>query len=194
MAEDTLTAPDRDLLDLSLRQQHDPFLIDLVELAQHGSEVAVGLLVNGMVIIGRLDHEQAMGEALANLRRHLIDGSPKPDGQSDEQWATVREQFAAAPLQYLAERAQFESQVFEEYAEDGRLDINTLPNDVARQVREVATRAHLTLSDVRIAAPGQEGMTTLPVLRVAANQVGAWWFAMPAEDGTSNVELWSTGG
>lgn len=194
MAEDTLPANERDLLDISLRQQPDPFLVDLIELAQHGSELAVGLLVNGMVVIGRLDRDHSMAQALSELRRHLISGSPKPEGQSDEQWETVKEQFALAPLQFMAERDQFESQVFEEYSDEGRIDLAALPADVARQVREIATRGHITLTDVRIAAPGQDGMTALPILRIAAAGVTGWWFAMPDEAGTSNIELWSSEG
>ena len=192
--EPKLAAPDRDLFDLSLRTQPDPFLNDLVELAQHGTELAVGLLVNGMVIIGRLNRQEAIAAALTTMRRRLIDASPKPDDQTDEQWEQVRETFAGAPLQYSQDRDQQEAAVYEaisQYVVDGSVDVNELPEDLARQIREVSARPHLTLTDARIAAPGQQGMTALPVIRVAAQHVTAWWFAMPEEDGTSNIELWN---
>lgn len=192
--ESTLSAPDRDLYDLALRSQPDPFLNDLVELAQHGTELAVGLLVNGMVIIGRLNRQEAIARALSTMRQRLIDASPKPEDQTDEQWAAVREQFASAPLQYAAERAGYEAAVLEQindYVVDGAVDVNTLPEDLARQIREVSAQPHITLTEARINAPGQNGMTALPVIRVAAAHVSAWWFAMPDADGTSNIDLWN---
>lgn len=196
MADDTsLNASDRDLLDLALRSQPDPFLSELVELGQHGTELAVGLLVNGMVMLGRLSRDEALGQALATLRQRLIDASPKPDGHTDEQWAQVRENFATAPLQYLAERAQLEQTVLEDLQsradDEGSVALEEIPADLARQVRELGTRAHITLTDARVAAPGQEGMTAVPVLRVAVAHVTAWWFAVPEEDGTANIELWN---
>lgn len=192
--EATLPPVERDTLDLSLRSTPDPFLGDLVELAQHGTELAVGLLVNGMVIIGRLDRSEAIASELATMRQRLIDASPKPEGQSDEQWAAVREGFANAPLNYVGERNQAEAALHEQLSEravDGVVNMDELPATLARQAREVGTRAHITLTDARIAAPGQDGMTGLTVLRVAVQHVTAWWFAMPDEQGRSNIELWS---
>lgn len=192
--EPTLPLVERDTLDLSLRTAPDPFLGDLLELAAHGTELAVGLLVNGMVVIGRLDRDESMAQALATMRRRLIDRSPQPEGQSDEQWAAVREGFSNAPLGYVAERKAIEAQVHQELqsrAVDGVVDTDELPRSLARQFRELTANTHITLTDARVAAPGQEGMTVLPVMRVAARHVTGWWFAMPNEDGTSNIELWS---
>lgn len=192
--ETKLALPDRDLYDLALRTQPDPFLNDLVELAQHGTELAVGLLVNGMVIIGRLNRDEAIARALSTMRERLINASPKPADQTDEQWAAVREQFANAPVQFAADRAAYESAVLEQVGEhvvDGAVDVNNLPAELARGVREVSAQPHLTLTEARINAPGQSGMTALPVIRVVAAHVTAWWFAMPDEDGTSNIELWN---
>ncbi|MDO9356338.1 MAG: hypothetical protein Q7T55_21750, partial [Solirubrobacteraceae bacterium] len=94
--EGTLPHLERDTFDLALRSAPDPFLGDLIELAEHGTELAVGLLVNGMVVIGRLDRDESMAQALATMRRRLIDRSPQPEGQSDEQWSAVREGFSNA--------------------------------------------------------------------------------------------------
>ncbi|MDO9356435.1 MAG: hypothetical protein Q7T55_22245, partial [Solirubrobacteraceae bacterium] len=149
---------------------------------------------NGMVVIGRLDRDESMAQALSTMRRRLIDRSPKPEGQTDEQWAAVQEGFANAPLNFVGQRRAVEAGVNEELgnrAVDGVLNTDTLPASLARQFRELTSRTHLTLSDARIAAPGQEGMTVLPVLRVQVREVTGWWFAMPDEDGTSNIELWS---
>ena len=192
--ENTLSATDRDLFDLALRTQPDPFLSDLVELAQHGTELAVGLLVNGMVIIGRLNRAEAIARALTTMRQRLIDVSPKPEDQTDEQWEGVRESFANAPLQFVADRQNFEAAVMEQVSQhvvDGSVNVSELPEELARQVREVSVQAHITLTDARINAPGQQGMTALDVIRVATQHVTAWWFAMPEADGTSNIELWN---
>jgi hypothetical protein len=195
MAEDApLPSTERDTLDMALRTAPDPFLGDLLDLAQHGTELAVGLLVNGMIVIGRLDRPDAMAGALSTMRRRLIDRSPQPEGHSDEQWAAVREGFSNAPLQFIAERQAAEQGVvdaLQERAVDGVVDMDALPLGLARQAREVGTKSHITLSDARIAAPGQDGMTALPVMRVAVQHVTGWWFAMPNDDGTSNIELWS---
>ncbi|MEH3055003.1 MAG: hypothetical protein PGN13_13550 [Patulibacter minatonensis] len=199
MADETttdtkLSAHDRDLYDLALRGQADPFLNDLVELAAHGTELAVGLLVNGMVVIGRLNRQEAIARALSEMRQRLIAASPKPEGQSDEEWAAVQENFANAPLQYAIERQNYEASVMEEVSQhvvDGQVDVSELPEQLARQIREVSAQPFLTLTEARINAPGQSGMTSLPVIRVAAVAVTAWWFAMPEEDGTSNIELWN---
>lgn len=195
MADEAPLPPvERDTLDLALRSTPDPFLGDLIELAQHGTELAVGLLVNGMVVIGRLDRPEAIASALGTLRQRLIDRSPQPDDTSDEQWAAVREGFANAPLNFVAERQQLEAAVHQELSEravDGVVNMDELPATLARQAREIATRSHITLTDARIAAPGQDGMTVLPVMRVAVASVTSWWFAMPDEEGRSNIELWS---
>ncbi|MBJ7472636.1 MAG: hypothetical protein JHD16_15115 [Solirubrobacteraceae bacterium] len=195
MAEEAPLPPvERDTLDLSLRSTPDPFLGDLMELAQHGTELAVGLLVNGMVVIGRLDRPEAIAQELSTMRRRLIDRSPQPEGHSDEQWAAVREGFTNAPLSYVAERQQAEAAIHEQLAEhavEGVVNMDELPATLARQAREIATRSHITLTDARIAAPGQDGMTALPVMRVAVKHVTSWWFAMPDEEGRSNIELWS---
>ena len=194
--EAPLPAVERDTLDLALRSAPDPFLGDLIELAQHGTELAVGLLVNGMVVLGSLDGAEAIAQELSTMRRRLIDRSPKPEGQSEEQWEAVREGFTNAPLNYVAEREQAEAgvhQALSERADDGVVNMDDLPATLARQAREIATRTQITLTDARIAAPGQEGMTALPVLRVAVQHVTAWWFAMPDDEGRSNIELWSEG-
>ena len=203
MAEDAPhTEPDatplppleRDTYDVALRSAPDPFLGDLIELAEHGTELAVGLLVNGMVVIGRLDRDEAMAQSLSTMRRRLIDRSPKPEGQSDEQWAAVQEGFSTAPMQFVAQRRAVEAELSEELqsrAVDGVLDTDALPAPIARQFRELTSRSHITLTDARIAAPGQDGMTALPVMRVTVREISGWWFAMPNEDGTSNIELWS---
>jgi hypothetical protein len=191
-----LPATERDLLDISLRGHPDPFLADLLDLATHGTEIAVGLLVNGMIVLGRLDRSETMAAALSTMRRRLIDRSPKPEGQSEEQWEAVREGFAEAPNQYIAGLSQATEQTLAElgeYAVEGQVDLDSLPAGLARRVREVGVKAHITLSDARVAAAGQDGMTALPVMRVAVQSVTGWWFAMPEEDGTSNIELWGAG-
>lgn len=192
--EAPLSPTERDQLDVALRSAPDPFLGDLVDLAQHGTELAVGLLVNGMIVIGRLDRQDAIANAMSTMRSRLIERSPKPDDQTDEQWAAVKQGFSAAPLQYVGEIYQREATLNEQlaaYVDDGIVDMETIPADLARSAREIATKTHITLSDARIAAPGQDGMTALPVMRVAVAHVTGWWFAMPEEDGTSNIELWS---
>ncbi len=74
MADEAPLPPlERDTLDLSLRSTPDPFLGDLIELAQHGTELALGLLVNGMVVIGRLDRPEAIAQELSTMRQRLID-------------------------------------------------------------------------------------------------------------------------
>ncbi len=147
-----------------------------------------------MVVIGRLNRSEALAQALTVMRRRLIDASPKPEDQTDEQWAQVREAFANAPMQFVAEREQYEAQTYNDISEhvvDGSVDVNDLPEGLARRIREVSSRPQITLSDARVAAPGQQGMTALPIIRVNTQHVTAWWFAMPEEDGTSNIELWN---
>ncbi|MEN0014248.1 MAG: hypothetical protein AAGC46_12845 [Solirubrobacteraceae bacterium] len=192
--EAPLSPTERDQLDVALRSTPDPFLGDLLDLAQHGTELAVGLLVNGMIVIGRLDRQDAIAGAMSTMRHRLIERSPKPDDQSDEQWEQVKQGFASAPLQYQGELYQREANLNEQlaaYVDEGIVDMETVPADLARTARELSTRSHITLSDARIAAPGQDGMTALPVMRVAVAHVTGWWFAMPEEDGTSNIELWA---
>jgi hypothetical protein len=146
-----------------------------------------------MIVAGQLAPIDALAEELDAERRTLIHRLPKPDDSSEEEWAETREAFSTLTASVVEERRGRVAQLDDDLNEHGDdWDLRTLPAGLARRVIDLHTRAHLTLREVRIAAPGQVGVTQLAVLRIQLAQVAGWWVLRSDEQGRSSFALWQT--
>ena len=86
----------------------DGFLHDLIELADGRAGFGVGLLLNGMIVLGQLGSGEDMAEAIDGERRRLVARVDTPEDKTDEEWAQDSERFGTltrAAFHPLARRA-----------------------------------------------------------------------------------------
>jgi hypothetical protein len=192
MSEDPLGPSDRDLAALGSYAVQDGFLLDLIMLADNGISTSVGLLLNGMIVLGAVSAPGlAAGEVDAE-RRRIAAMSERPDELSDDEWEAAHERFAGTNRRLLErierERGRLERDV-ERYAGGQPVDEAAAPAELTRRLITHRARPFLTLSDVQVVAPGNPGVAKIAVLRVAIAQIGAWWVIRHDETGRASFPL-----
>jgi hypothetical protein len=195
MSEDFF-GPEWDLANLAAHAPHaDGFLTDLVELADSGIGTVVGLLVNGMVVVGTITSPEIFAEELDRERRRLAESmkSSRPEGTSADEWAEGLERFATTNARLLAEIEKDRDRVANEVEDDENApwDYSSPPRGLARESLELNVRHFLTLRDPQIVAPGQPGSIKPKALRVALNRVVAWWPIPLDKDGRARFQLFT---
>jgi hypothetical protein len=194
MSEDPLGPADHDLAALGSYAVQDGFLLDLIMLADSGISTSVGLLINGMIVLGAISSPRlAAGEVDAE-RRRIAGMSRRPDGMSDDDWALTQERFATANTTAFerteAERERLEREVADEARiADGPVNPASVRGRLARDMIAYGARPFLTLREVQIVAPGNPGIAKIAVLRVAVGQIGAWWVIRHDEAGRASFPL-----
>jgi hypothetical protein len=192
MSEDALGPADHDLAALGSYAVQDGFLLDLIMLADNGISTSVGLLLNGMIVLGAVSPPSlAAGEVDAE-RRRIAGMGEQPGGMPDEEWETAHERFAGANRLALErterERARLERDV-ELHSAGEPVDERTAPEELTRRLIAHRARPFLTLCDVQIVAPGTPGVARIAVLRVAVGQISAWWVIRHDETGRASFPL-----
>jgi hypothetical protein len=194
MADDPLTPGELDLAALGAYAVQDGFLLDLIALADEGISTSVGLLLNGMIVLGAISSPRlAAGEVDAE-RRRIAGMSRRPDGMSDDDWAATQERFATANTTAFerteAERERLEREVAEAARRaDGPVNPSGVGGKLARDMIAYGARPFLTLREVQIVAPGNPGIANIAVLRVAVGQIGAWWVIRHDDAGRASFPL-----
>ncbi|MEA2302539.1 MAG: hypothetical protein QOE44_3074 [Solirubrobacteraceae bacterium] len=192
MSEDPLAPADQDLAALGSYAVQDGFLLDLIMLADSGISTSVGLLVNGMIVLGAVSPPSlAAGEVDAE-RRRIVGLSERPEEMSDDEWESARERFAEANRRALDRtedaRNRLERDV-ELYGGGEPIDEALAPAMLTRRLIGHRARPFLTLCDVQLVAPGNPGIARIAVLRVAVSQIGAWWVIRHDETGRASFPL-----
>ena len=192
MSEDPLGPADHDLAAVGSYAVQDGFLLDLIVLADSGISTSVGLLINGMIVLGAVSPPSlAAGEVDAE-RRRIARMSERPAELSDEEWDAAQERFANANRRALerseGERERLERDV-EFYSGGQPIDEAVAPADLTRRLIAHRARPYLTLCDVQIVAPGNPGVARIAVLRVAVRQISAWWVIRHDETGRASFPL-----
>jgi hypothetical protein len=192
MSEDPLAPADQDLAALGSYAVQDGFLLDLIMLADSGISTSVGLLVNGMIVLGAVSPPSlAAGEVDAE-RRRIVGLSERPEEMSDDEWESARERFAEANRRALDRtedaRNRLERDV-ELYGGGEPIDEALAPAMLTRRLMGHRARPFLTLCDVQLVAPGNPGIARIAVLRVAVSQIGAWWVIRHDETGRASFPL-----
>jgi hypothetical protein len=194
----SLNPSEIDLARLAAQHGHqDGYLLDLIRLADGNLSLPVGLLLNGMVLVGSLAPPEEMAKEIDAERSRLAQQFRKvarPEGFSEEDWEKALDQFEAATSNALRrfreQEEKFEDEL-DEIAEGRELEIEALPATLARRMIDIQAREFLTLKNVQIAAPAQMGLMRLDVLRVAVSRIDAWWPVRLDEEGKATFKVFS---
>ena len=200
MPEDPLSAKERDLAALAAaRTGFDGYLAQLVDLADHGGPTYVGMIVNGLIVIGLLSPSEKFAESVDEGRAWLANVSRRagpPEGLTEQQFEENLAAFSTLATRSTRARQEEEDKIVEEAEpyvdDDGALDFSTAPADLARRVMRTWYRNSATLTEVQIFAPGQTGLMRLRVMRVALDQIAAWWVLPLDPEGRSSFSLFTT--
>lgn len=193
--EEPLSPNDVNLALLTSRRAPDPFLAELAQRAEIGVGLGVGLLVNGMVIMGGLAPPKPMAEDIDAEWLAAMDRSDRPEDTSEEEWAETRERVATREANAVKvqreELEQLDADAKPHRGPDG-LDLATIPAELGRRAINANAYSHLTVKNAHIVAPGQVGVTVVEVMRVAIDQVAGWWILRTDEKGGNHTTLWTT--
>jgi hypothetical protein len=175
--DEPLNISEEELAGLRANSQPDGFLLDLVRLADRGVGLPIGLLANGMVVIGTVTPPETFAEHFDKCRQQVLQDVEKPEEMNDDDWAKAVESFASSSMRAVKRYRDNDDKLatdIKTHEAKGK-DEEPLPGDLQLKVIARDTRPHLTLSDATIVAPGTAGKTEVPVLRVAISNVSAWW-------------------
>ncbi|MDO9354727.1 MAG: hypothetical protein Q7T55_13600 [Solirubrobacteraceae bacterium] len=195
MADDDtpLTGSERDQLRQAVRDSPDEFLMSLLGMARQRLREHVGLLVNGMIVIGELNEPEALAALLRVRRGAQIERAERPEGLSDDEWEVMAQDWISEPTRMVEDqrvREEALEEAMEPYGSDSLPRSRELPGELERQLESMRTYSHITLTDATITAPGVPATTSVPVMRIAVRQVSGWWLAPLNEDGSSSINLW----
>jgi hypothetical protein len=194
MSDDApLTGSERDLLRVAVRDSPDGFLMSLLSMARQGLHEHIGLLVNGMIIVGELNQPDVLAELLHVRRGSQIGRAERPEGLSDDEWDEMVQAWITEPsrvVEDLREREAALEDAVAPYAENGPPRSRDLPGELERQLEALGTHSHITLTSATITAPGMPTTTSVPIMRIAVRQISGWWLAPLNEDGSSSILLW----
>lgn len=196
MADDDapLTGPERDLMRLAARDTPDQFLMALQAMAKQRLSEQVGLLVNGMIVIGELSDPEVLASLMQVRRGAQIERAERPDGLTDEEWDELAEEWISEPVRMiedlLAREAALDEALEPYLGGDGPPRSREIPGELERQLEGFRTSSHITLTNATITVAGVSATTSVPVMRIAIRQVAGWWLAPLNEDGTTSISLW----
>ncbi len=196
MADDDapLTGPERDLMRLAARDTPDEFLMALQAMAKQRLNEQVGLLVNGMIVIGELGDPEVLASLMQVRRGAQIERAERPEGISDEEWDELAEDWISEPVRMvedlLAREAALDDALEPYLGGDGPPRSREIPAELERQLEGFRTSSHITLTNATITVAGVNATTSVPVMRIAIRQVAGWWLAPLNEDGTTSISLW----
>jgi hypothetical protein len=180
---------------LASRSAPDALLKQLADRAEVGGGVGVALLVNGMLVMGKLAKAEEMAEDIDAEWTTIMDAADAPDNISAEEWAETRKRVTSQGAKEIQAQREEEEQISSE-AEPHRgetgLDPSAMPAELTRRAIVRNGHCHLTLIKASIAAPGTPGVIPVKVMRVAIDQIGGWWLLRSDEKGNSSQRLWST--
>jgi hypothetical protein len=190
-AADERYAPEWDLARIALAVgSRDPFLTDLIDLAENGIGSVVGVLANGMVAVGSIGGPEVVADALDAERRQRAAASVRPEDKSEEEWDKILELFVTANRR-LVDAGREEREEFRE-SDDGPFDYSDPVRGKVRDALDFETHYNLTLVRPHVVAPGQIGVLRPPFLRVSLRQVAGWWLVPTDEDGRASFQIFET--
>ncbi len=124
MAEEPepLSAPDRDLMRLAARDAPDEFLMTLQVMARQRLSEQVGLLVNGMIIVGEISDPEVLAALMQVRRGRQIERAERPEGLSDAEWDEMAQSWIDEPVAMIEDQRRREAELdeaLEPYLERG---------------------------------------------------------------------------
>jgi len=193
--DEPLSGRERDLMRLAARDAPDEFLMALQAMAKQRLHEQVGLLVNGMIVIGELGDADALASLMQVRRGAQIERAERPEGLSDAEWDELAEDWISEPVRMVEDLREREAAVDEAIeplleGDDGPPRSREIPGELERQLEAFRISSHITLTNATITAAGVNATTSVPVMRIAIRQVAGWWLAPLNEDGTTSISLW----
>jgi hypothetical protein len=179
---------------LARQAQPDGMLDSLLRLADTGVGASVGLMLNGMVVVGQLASPREAAKETDEFRRFVIDQFERPADQTEEEWAETRERFGRAAAEAVERFLSGRAGVLEEgdaFLGAEGLDVDNAPPDLARRIAFYETRTSLTLTDVKVVSPAHPGVMHLPLLRVQLAQLAAWWPVRLDDSGSAQIRFFT---
>lgn len=198
MTDEQFFGPEWDLANIAANARWvDGYLLDLLDLAENGMGSAIGVLTNGMVVVGTIATAEELADELDRRRRQIVERidreAEKGAGQLPDDWADAAESFATSNRQSyedaVQEKDDLETRIDE--SGEGPWDYSSQPKGLARESLEMSVRTHMTLLRPQIHAPGQPGLLKPRVLRVAMRQIAAWWPVQLDDEGRAQFSLFS---
>jgi hypothetical protein len=190
----TSNRAERDLASLAAHARRDPFLEDLAEQARDtGYGPVVGLLVNGMLVVGRLASPREFAEQLDSHNEWLVSqGEASGDPEVARAWAEARERVANMYVERVEDARNDATAVYAEVDEataGEEVDLDALDPGLARRLVFAEAVGTLTLAEPHIHLPGAREALRVDVLRVHVAHVAAWWIALPDERGVTTTTI-----
>lgn len=196
MTEERFNRIEADMAQLALAAAVDPYLADLLELAERGVSTPVGLFANGMVFVGSIASREKIAAEVDQHRHRWADAARKdpPEVADSEAFEQVLQEFETAWAtrleQVRAAKAAAEEEV-DDYLTDDGFDFEKAPPALTRRILRYSNYRFITLENVQVVAPGQPGTTRLPVVRLPVEHVVAWWLIRVDTSGNASFQLWT---
>jgi len=195
LSEDDFYGPEWDLANIAANSTYsDGFLEDLVDLAEAGLGSVIGVLANGMVIVGAIATGRAIAERLDKLLEPMTGDVDPPDDLSPEDWEDRLRFWATRNTRAYDEAVEERTMIDERLQAEGNpaFGWETRPQGLAREALENRIRTTLTLVNVQVIAPGQRGALKTDVLRVPLKQIAGWWPIPVDSEGKASLQLFAT--
>lgn len=187
-----LTIPEEELSRLAAQHEADPLLTSHLSIGdlEGGS---IGLLINGMIVVGKLTSSKTFASALDEQHNRVLNLAETTDIEMPEGWRKKAESAWSANVRREEQREDMREEALKRMDsylnDDGVVDPRIAPQDLMRLIIRQNTQNHLTLTEVTVIVPGSARVTRLPVLRVRLAQVAAWWVPEVDEHGRATVKL-----
>jgi hypothetical protein len=191
VSEETHNPLAYDLAFLAAQADVDGQLYELLELADAGVGMGIGLLLNGMIAIGRLDHRRAMAREIDEAGERVAQLVRRPDDVNEDDWSGLQDRLRGGATGETKETDVRKAELEEDWAATGLTDPSLAPNTLARRAASVDSRVALTLVDVQLVAPPSNGVMQIPVLRVYLPQIAAWWPLRLDDTGSATVNFFA---
>jgi len=186
-----LSAPEANLAAIASAQRIDRYLVELASLAEMNMNTVVGLVLNGAIVIGRIVSPQAMAHAVDEHILTSLKMSAAASPHDATAWEEAKQTVGGGNVKVVQEERQARQGMIARHRElygDARVSPTEMPEDLARDIIDDATRVTITLADAHIFPPGIREPIDVSVMRVDVRQVGGWWI-VPADPETRSASF-----
>ncbi|HXD53552.1 MAG TPA: hypothetical protein VN618_02240 [Solirubrobacteraceae bacterium] len=197
MPDTPLTPSERDLAEIAAGlAAYDGYLSQMLDLADDGLPASIAMVVDGLVVVGALTRGADMAAAVDKHRAWLAGIARKgvvPEGLSAEEYAAQLVAFSGLATSSFETQVKTRDQTYDEAEEyltaENLFDWEKAPGSLSRRMIAAMHRQSLTVRDVQVFAPGQQGVMRVPVMRIKIGSISAWWIVEFDDTGSGQVPL-----
>lgn len=151
------------------QESTDGLLEHVALIGRLGAAVGIGLLVDGVMLLGAVTPHLRFAESVSEATRAALQNLDWPDESLEEVVGAFVE-----VENHVAERADSDRSVLEKYSMDSTLD-DVEMKDAFEFLRALRDRTILDLQDVSMYYDGNPEAIRLSVMRVHMEKISAWW-------------------